>query len=82
MNNITTAANKAMSNAQKNAAFLAATDSQTKKVVLANIAAHYGINSADVLDEVTGEGAEHLLDYVTGPERAAVSLLMKRHNLC
>jgi len=29
---------------------------------------------------VTDEEAEHLLDYVTGPERAATSLLMKRHS--
>ena len=28
--------------------------------------------------EATDEEADHLLDYVTGPQRAATSLLMKR----
>ena len=67
-----------MNNAQINAKFLAATDSATKAAVLANIAKHYGITSAEAYAEVTDEGAEHLLDYVTGPERAATSLIMKR----
>jgi len=68
-----------MNNAQINAKFLAATDAATKAAVLANIAKHYGITSAEAYAEVTDEEAEHLLEYVTGPERAATSLLMKRH---
>lgn len=67
-----------MSNARINAAFLEATDAATKAAILANIAAHYGITSAEAFAEVTDEEAEHLLDYVTGPQRAATSLLMKR----
>ncbi len=69
-----------MTNAQINAKFLAATDAATKAAVLANIAKHYGITSAEAYAEVTDEEAEHLLDYVTGPERAATSLMMKRHS--
>lgn len=68
-----------MSNAQINQAFFAATDAKTKADVLANIANHYGITSAEAYEEVTAEEAEHLLDYVTGPTRAAVSVLMQRH---
>lgn len=68
-----------MTNAQINTNFLASTDAATKSSILANIAKHYGITSAEAYAEVTDEEAEHLLDYVTGPERAATSLLMKRH---
>ena len=68
-----------MNNAQINAKFLAATDAATKAAVLANIAKHYGITSDEAYAEVTDDEAEHLLDYVTGPQRAATSLLMKRH---
>ena len=70
-----------MTNAQINAKFLSATDSATKQAVLANIANHYGISVQEAFDEVTGAEAEYLLDYVTGPQRAAVSVLMKRHGL-
>jgi hypothetical protein len=67
-----------MKNSQINAAFLAATDVATKNAILANIANHYGITSAEAYAEVTDVEAEHLLDYVTGPERAATSVLMQR----
>ena len=68
-----------MTNAQINAKFLAVTDAATKAAILANIAKHYGITSAEAYAEVTDDEAEHLLDYVTGKERIAASLLMKRH---
>lgn len=70
-----------MTNAQITAAFFAATDAKTKSDVLSNIAERYGITSAETYAEVTGDAAESLLDYVTGPARAAVSVLMQRHNL-
>jgi uncharacterized phage-associated protein len=70
-----------MTNAQTTIAFFAVTDAQTKQAVLANIATHYGITQADALEEVTHDEAEHLLDYVTGPTRAAVHVLMQRHRL-
>lgn len=68
-----------MNNANINATFLAATDARTKAAILANIAKHYGITSDEAYAEVTDADAEHLLDYVTGPERAATSVLMQRH---
>jgi uncharacterized phage-associated protein len=69
-----------MNNAQITTAFLSATDANTRAAILVNIANNYGITSAEAYAEVTDEEAEHLLDYVTGPERAATSLLMKRHS--
>ena len=68
-----------MTNAQINKAFLAATDAKTKSLILANIAGHYGITQTEAFDEVTDDEAEHLLDYVTGAQRAAASVLMQRH---
>lgn len=68
-----------MTNAQTNAKFLSSTDAATRAAVLANIAKHYGITSDEAYAEVTDEEAEHLLDYVTGPQRAATSALMQLH---
>jgi hypothetical protein len=70
-----------MNNSEINRAFLAATDTKTKSAILTNIADHYGISSEDAFEEVVDAEAEHLLDYVTGPSRAAVSVLMQRHRL-
>lgn len=70
-----------MTNARITQAFLAAIDTKTKADVLANIANHYGISQQEAFEEVTGDEAEHLLDYVTGPTRAAVSMLMQRYRL-
>lgn len=70
-----------MTNAQKNAAFLAAIDADTRNLIISNIAGHYGITPNEIHNEITGDGAEHLLDYVTGPERAATSVLMQRHGM-
>ena len=70
-----------MTNAQTNKAFLNATDAKTRAMILANIAAHYGITSSEAFEEVTDDEAEHLLDYVTGAERTATSVLMQRHGL-
>lgn len=70
-----------MTNAQITAKFFALTDQKTVNAILDNIAAHYGIGRADALDEVIDAEAESLLDYVTGPERAATHILMKRHGL-
>jgi hypothetical protein len=61
--------------------FFAATDAKTKAAVLENIASHYGITPAEAEEEVTDDEAESLLDYVTGPTRAATHVLMKRHGL-
>lgn len=70
-----------MTASQKNAAFLAATDAATRRDVLNSIAQHYGITTEDAYEEVTDPEAEHLLDYLTGSVRSAVSVLMRRHAL-
>ena len=70
-----------MTNAQITAAFFAATDARTKNAILDNIAANYGISRAEAFAEVTDEEAEHLLDYVTGPQRSATSIIMQRHRI-
>ncbi len=68
-------------NAARTKTFFKVTDSTVKNEILDSIAAHYDITRAEALDEVTGEEAESLLDYLTGPVRAAAHLLMRRHNL-
>ena len=79
-----------MTNAQLTALFFASTDAMTKAAILENIANHYGLTQAEALAEVTDEEAESLLDYVTGPARAAASVMildyvtgqaMRRHGL-
>ena len=64
-----------------NQAFLAATDGKTKSDVLGTIASHYGISQQEAYEEVCCEDAEHLLDYLTGATRVAVSVLMQRHGI-
>lgn len=70
-----------MTNAQKTIRFFSLIDSKTKAAILQNIANHYGTTKDVILESVTDEEAEHLLDYVTGPERAATSVMMQRHGL-
>lgn len=69
------------SNANKTAKFLSLIPAATRAEILANIAKHYGITSQEAFEEVTDAEAESLLDYVTGPARAATSVLMQRHGL-
>lgn len=70
-----------MTNVQATIRFFSLTDDKTKTEILDNIANHYGITKAEALGEVVHEEAEHLLDYVTGPMRAATSVLMQRYGL-
>jgi len=70
-----------MANCDKNKAFLEVTDKKTKEAVLSAIADHYGISEKEVIEEVTTEGAEHLLDYLVGEVRSAVHVLMLRRGL-
>lgn len=62
-------------------AFFALTDTRTKRAVLTAIGQHYGISPAEAEQEVTDEGAESLLDYLTGSIRIATHALMQRHGL-
>ena len=68
-------------NHQINKAFLTSIDFKTRMQILTAISLHYGITQAQAFEEVTDEGAEHLLDYLTGSVRTATSLLMKRHGI-
>jgi uncharacterized phage-associated protein len=70
-----------MTNGKITKTFFATTTRKTVNLILDNIAAHYGITRAAALDEVTHDEAEHLLDYVTGPERAATHLFMRQAGL-
>jgi len=70
-----------MTNQERNRAFLSLTDAKTRKAILGNIANHYGCTLQEALEEVTDPESEHLLDYVTGPMRAAASVIMQLHGL-
>jgi len=65
-----------MTDAQRTAQFLASIDLATAEAILDNIAVHYGISIADVMDEICDPDAECLLDYLTGPLRDIVHALM------
>ncbi|RBB97381.1 hypothetical protein C3E97_028135 [Pseudomonas sp. MWU12-2115] len=67
--------------ANRNEEFLSVVDSDTKAAILKSIARHYGITSEEAFAEVTNAKAEHLLDYMVEPQRAATSLLMQRHGM-
>lgn len=62
-------------------AFLARIDSKTKDMILDNIANHYGATHEQIMEEITGDEAESLLDYTTGKVRFATSVLMQTYGL-
>lgn len=70
-----------MTNQEITRRFFKATDAATKRSILKNIAANYGITPQEAEAEVTDPNAEHLLDYVTGSLRAAAHVIMQRHSL-
>ena len=70
-----------MTNATITRAFLGKINRAAANMILDNIAAHYGITRIEAMSEVLHDQAESLLDYVTGPERAATSVLMQKHGL-
>lgn len=59
-------------------AFLQQLSPKLKNTVLKNIASHYSITINEAYSEVTHEDAEGLMEYITGPERAAISLFYKQ----
>lgn len=63
-----------------NVAFLQTLGVKTKQSIVSNIASHYGIRDADVMDEVSHDQAEFLFEYMVGPQRSATYLLMVRHS--
>lgn len=70
-----------MNNGQITTKFFSVIDSASKAAILSNVAGHYGITSNEAMEEITHDEAEPILEYVTGPQRAATSVLMKRHGL-
>lgn len=70
-----------MDNSSINRQFLNSLDSESRLEVLSNISSHYGLSVEEAFDEVTGEDAEHLLDYLTGSLREDAQSLMSRHGL-
>jgi hypothetical protein len=62
-----------------NYVFLVAIDAATRDNILGNISSHYGIKKEEAFEEVSADGAEHLLDYMTGAERIATKALMQRY---
>lgn len=70
-----------MSNGATTKKFLETIETKAKDAILRNVAAHYGITAQRAFDEITDGEAEHLLDYVTGPERAATSALMQKYRM-
>lgn len=70
-----------MDNSSINRQFLNSLDSESRLEVLSNISSHYGLSVEEAFEEVTGEDAEHLLDYLTGSLREDAQSLMSRHGL-
>ena len=65
----------------RNALFLSQIDDKTKAEIIGSIAKHYGTTPEEILKEVTGDEAEHLLDYMVEPMRSATSVLMQKRGL-
>lgn len=63
--------------ARNNAEFLSVLDHPTRTGILDAVAVHYGTKRAEILSELIGEGAEHLLEYLTEPTRTKVLGLMQ-----
>lgn len=66
---------------QTNAKFLHIIGERAKNDILDAVARHYGISRIEAREEVVDEEAESILEYLTGAERAAASLLAKRNGL-
>jgi DNA-binding phage protein len=68
-----------MANNEINAQFLKAIGSIAASMILNAIAKHYGVSEDDIRKELTGDGAENILDYMTGSERSAAHVLYQKH---
>ncbi len=67
-----------MTNSQINRQFLTSTTPEMKGIILANIGNQYGASESEVFEDVTDEGAENIMDYVTGRERSAIWVVYQR----
>lgn len=61
--------------------FLSVIDPEIKAKILNSIAKHYNTTPEAILEEVTGDEAEHLLDYMVEPMRSTASVLMLAHGM-
>jgi hypothetical protein len=68
------------SNGQNNRNFLASLDAETSGMILGSIADHYENTVEVIFDEVVGDEAHGLLEYMIEPMRSATSVLMQRFN--
>lgn len=70
-----------MQNNERNKLFLETIDAAAKTEIVESIAGHYGTDAESIIQELTDEEAEHILDYMVEPQRSAASVLMQKHNL-
>jgi len=68
-----------MTNAQSNAVFLNKIGKSASNEILDSIGRHYGISRNEAFEEVTDDEAEMILEYMTGVERLAASVLAQRN---
>ncbi len=59
-----------------NKAFLESIGDQAANGILDSIAKHYGCSRGEILEEVTGEEAHGLCEYMVEPKRSATAALM------
>tara|TARA_R110000824_G_scaffold172434_1_gene350276 strand:- start:12563 stop:12778 length:216 start_codon:yes stop_codon:yes gene_type:complete len=69
-----------MNNGQTTTAFFTAAGGEMTDEILTAIAKHYEITNIEVIEEVTGDEAEFLCDYLVEPTRSLVFAAMKRRN--
>ncbi len=72
-----------MTNTKLNKKFLNEMSYKSFNIILKNIADHYGISPLKAYNEVTGEDAENLIDYMTGVDRDYYGRIMIqfKHNI-
>ena len=71
---------KMATNGQNNRSFLESLDAETSGLILGAIAEHYENTVEVIFDEVVGDEAYGLLEYMVEPTRSAASVLMQRFN--
>lgn len=64
-----------MLNSEINRKFLEAIGTSAATRILDTISKHYCVSSEQIREELTSEGAENILDYMTEPERSAAYAL-------
>ena len=67
-----------MTTGAKNKAYLDSLTATQKATILYNVASNYLINTEMALEEITGDEAESLLDYLSGDLRTEVYGHMQR----